>query len=177
MEKIRNYDVMFSNLKVGRHIFGFKITQSFFDLFTFEQDFRSPQVDINLELDKKNTFLELMFTAKGEVEVDCDISGNPYTETIDGALKLVVKFGEEFDDSDDEVWVLPQGEYKINVAQLIYELILLYLPQKRIHPNLDSDEMQSAMDLLDKYAPHPQEESEEESNDERWDALKKLLNK
>lgn len=179
MEKLRTYDIVFSSLKLGVHEFDFHVNQSFFDLFEFEQDFEDPQVDVLVELDRKNTFMDLHFRAKGTVGLICDVSSKPYTEKVTNEFDLKVKFGESFDDSDDEVWVIPQSEYKINVAQLIYELVMLSIPQKRVHPDLDEEEAKKAQDILDKYAPKFEDDEPnqdpDKSNDPRWDNLKKLL--
>uniref|UniRef100_UPI0039A453EF YceD family protein n=1 Tax=Ornithobacterium rhinotracheale TaxID=28251 RepID=UPI0039A453EF len=181
MDKMKNYDVQFSGLKEGEHQFKFEIKQAFFDLFTFEQEFQKPDIEVKLDLIKKSTFLELQFTLSGEVELICDITNEPYTQPIDGEMKIVVKFGEAFDDSDDEVLILPHGEYKVNVAQLIFELTLLSIPIKHINPDANSEQMLQALDLLDQYAPEEvedeifEEEVDEEEIDPRWNKLKDLL--
>ncbi|MGI9525633.1 MAG: YceD family protein [Weeksellaceae bacterium] len=180
MEKIRNYDVSFFGLRDGKHTFEFDISQAFFDLFTFEQEFEKPEIYVDLELVKKTTFLELHFKMRGDIELSCDISNRLYRQPIEGELDMVVKFGHQFDDSDDEVWEIPQGENRINVAQLIYELVLLNIPIKHYHPDLESEEAEEALHLLDEYAPKAIDEAEEQDESEedidpRWDSLKKLL--
>lgn len=180
MDKIKDYDVSFSGLSLGKHIFRFEISQEFFDLFDFDQDFQDPEVSVKLELEKRSTFLELKFDTEGSVIVDCDLTDEAYTQPIEGTMDMVVKFGHEFDDSDDEVWIIPEGEHEINVAQLIYEMILLSIPLKRVNPDSDSEKVQEALDLLDKYAPKESIEdntSEDKSIDPRWDSLKELFKK
>ena len=51
---------------------------------------------------------------------------------IDGVLDLIVKFGPEYNDEHDEILILPHEVYEMNVAQYIYELIVLSVPSKRI---------------------------------------------
>lgn len=182
MEKFRFYNVSFAGLSLGQHDFEFKITQSFFDLFEFEQDFHSPDLKINLILDKKNNFLELDFKLSGTVELNCDLTNEPYRQELDGNSSLIVKFGEEYDNSDDEVWVIPHGEHSVNIAQMIYEMTLLAVPVKRIHPDVLSGKSHSEMlDLLDEYSLQEEEETEQESSNEeeidpRWEKLKQLKN-
>ena len=182
MEKFSYYNVSFAGLSLGKHEYEFPITQPFFDLFEFEQDFRNPDLNLQLILDKKNNFLELFFDLSGSVEVDCDLTNEPYRDELKGNSEIIVKFGEEFDDSDDEIWVIPRGEFQINIAQMVYEMTLLALPTKRIHPDVQSGKSHSEMlDLLNRYTLQNDEISDSESNDQetdpRWEALKKLKNK
>lgn len=181
MDKFKHYNVSFAGLPLGKHDFEFYITQSFFDLYKFEQDFYNPNLKIHLTLNKKNTFLELEFTLTGELELDCDITNESFQESLNSNTSVIVKFGEEFDDSDDEVWVIPQGEYQLNIAQMIYEMILLAIPIKRIHPDVKNGESHSEMlKLLEKYELHDGEKTESQAENEdidpRWEQLKKLKN-
>ncbi len=184
MEKFRYYNVSFAGLSLGQHDFEFQITQPFFELFDFEQDFRNPDLKLQLTLDKKNNFLELFFDLSGSVEVDCDLTNETYREELKGKSEIIVKFGEELDDTDDEVWVIPRGEFQINIAQMLYEMTLLALPTKRIHPDVKSGKSHSDMlELLEKYSVQEADEeidgseSNDQETDPRWEALKKLKNK
>ena len=51
----------------------------------------------------KVTLLELYFSAKGTVNVNCDISNEPYNQTINDDFKLVVKFGNEYNDENEDI--------------------------------------------------------------------------
>ena len=118
--------------------------------------------------------MELNLQASGTVNVDCDVTGEPFDLPTDGNLHLVIKFGEEFDDLDDELLVLPHGESQFNVAQYIYEMLVLSVPQKRVHPGVEDGTLQSeVLDRLD--ALKPKEEKNDKDTDPRWDDLKKLL--
>ena len=181
MKKFKDYTISFAGLSLGKHQFDFLITQSFFDLFEFEQDFEHPNVNISVILDKKNNFLELFFTLSGGVEVNCDLTNEIYYQELEGKSEIIVKFGEELDDSDDEVWILPHGEYTTNISQIIYEMVLLAVPNKRIHPDVISGKSNSEMlKLLEKYSIDEetlnQSNSDESEIDPRWEALKNLNN-
>jgi len=179
MEKFRYYNVSFAGLSLGKHDFEFHVTQPFFDLFEFEQDFRNPSLKVQLILDKKNNFLELGFNLSGTVELDCDLTNEPYNQELNGKSEIIVKFGEEFDDSDDEIWVIPHGEHSVNIAQMMYEMTLLAIPVKRIHPDVQNGKSDSEMlDLLNLYSlgEDDDENSDNEETDPRWEELKKLKN-
>jgi uncharacterized metal-binding protein YceD (DUF177 family) len=90
-------------------------------------------------------------------------------------MELLIKFGEEYNDEDDEILIIPHGEHQINVAQYIYEMLVLAVPQKRVHPGvLDGSLKSETLERLKELQPKEVKENKKEI-DPRWDALKKLL--
>ena len=86
---------------------------------------------------------------------------------------LIVKFGSS-DYESDEILVIPEGSYQINVAQYIYEMIVLSLPIKRIHPGIKNGTLKN--DILEKLKSlEPKENKLDGSIDPRWNKLKDLL--
>ncbi|MEL6304860.1 MAG: DUF177 domain-containing protein, partial [Bacteroidota bacterium] len=78
-------------------------------------------------------------------------------------------------DENDEILILPHGEYQVNIAQYVYEMLVLAVPQKRVHPGVLDGSLQSeVLDKLEELQPKENEESSE-NTDPRWDDLKKLL--
>ena len=74
--------------------------------------------------------------------------------------------------------ILPFGEFEIDIAQYIYEMIILSIPLKRIHPgikdgSLDTEALTKLKELTIKE--QKKENKEEENIDPRWDKLKQLL--
>ena len=172
MDKLRNYDVSFSGLKNGRHEFKFEIDKTFFQLFDTEQEFTNPRIEVNVSLDKHTTFLEFEIKIKGLVELVCDITNENFDYPIGNEIKILVNFGEEYDDSNEDVITIPTGEHAFNVAHLIYENVMLSIPMKKISPNVSDEDLK----ILDQFSPKDIEvaEEEEHESDPRWDALKKL---
>ena len=173
MDRFRNYDIAFSGLKTGKHDFKFEINQEFFDLFETEQEFFNPEINVDVLLDKHTTFLEFYINVSGTVQLICDISNDEFSENISNDLKVLVKFGEEYDDSNEDIITIPHKDSEFNIANLIYEAVVLSIPMKKLAPSVsDNDEYQK---LLDQYSPQITEEDEEEQSiDPRWAALKKL---
>ncbi len=169
MDKLRDYDVAFSGLKDGKHQFRFEIDKTLFQLFETELEFTNPRIEAKVLLEKHSTFLELWIETNGVVELVCDISAEPFDAAISGEVKVLVKFGEEYDDSNEEVIIIPTQDHAFNVAHLIYENIILSVPMKKISPNLNEKDLR----ILEKYQPKVKEEKESES-DPRWEALRKL---
>jgi uncharacterized metal-binding protein YceD (DUF177 family) len=174
MMKLKEYMIPFSGLKLGEHKFVYEIDDAFFESFDY-QEFNGASVHVDAILEKMSTMMELRIKAKGTVNVDCDLTGEPFDQPIDSDLKLVVKFGEEYNDEDDEILIIPHGEHQFNIAQYIYEMLVLAVPQKRVHPGVEDGSLQS--DILDKLEElQPKEKTtSSEKTDPRWDDLKKLL--
>lgn len=174
MRKLKEYTISFAGLKQGQHQFVYEIDKAFLDLFEYD-DVNDIRQTVTVDLNKKSTLLELHFTNTGFVNVNCDLSNEPFDLEIKGNLSLVVKFGEEFNDENEELLILPHGESQLNVAQYIYELIVLSIPAKRVHPDVENGTLHSEiLDKLDELS--PKEATEENENiDPRWESLKNII--
>ena len=124
-------------------------------------------------MDKHYSFLEFNINCIGIVELICDITTEKFNYPIKENIKFLVKFGEEYDDSHEEIITIPHQDYAFNIAQLIYESVMLSIPMKKLSPNISDEDLA----LLEKYAPQViEEEIEDEIIDPRWEMLKKLKN-
>lgn len=166
----RDFDIVFSSLGLGSHTFTFSLSDTFLALFGYE-DHQKLEATATVTLLKQNTFLEVNFALAGTIEVFCDRTGEPFLQNIGNSFDLLVKFGEAYNDIDDETLILPQGEYQLNVAQYLYELVVLGIPIKNVHPDAKKSKKAKPEAELPK-----QTEQSEEDLDPRWDKLKDLLN-
>ena len=170
MEKINTYEIAFSGLKLGKHDYKFNIKQSFFDLFKFEQEFSSPDLDLNFTLEKKSSMLILDFSIKGNVELLCDLINKPYFFKIEEDLRVLVNFGDVFDNSDDELLTIPRSHAEINIAQYVYEMTLLAIPLKKEHPDVQLGNLDDSSKKIIDYLG----QNIEKKTDPRWDKLKEI---
>ena len=176
MKPLKEYTIQFVGLKLGKHHFEYQIDKKFFEEFEYDE-FNDVHVDVDLVLEKKSTILELHFEISGIVNVNCDTTNEPYDQNVKNHFDLVVKFGEEYNDENEDILIIPHGEYEINVAQYIYELIIFSMPVKRVHPGIADGTLKSEiLKKLEELSPKGLEEKEEsEETDPRWNTLKKLL--
>ena len=185
MKDLKDFDISFIGIKDGMHQFEYEIDNKFFDFFNYDEFYNS-KVKVVLSFLKKPTMFELTFNCNGWVEVDCDLTSERFHQPIDASMDLIVKFGDEYNDENEELVIIPHADYKINVAQYIYEAIVLTVPIKRIHPGVSDGTLQS--DVLDKLRElevknieeeqieeEQQEIDTEEHIDPRWDKLKNIL--
>ncbi len=176
MKLLKDFTIPFVGLKIGKHHFDYQIEQAFFEHFEYE-DFNDVNINVNLDLEKKTTLLELHFKISGWVNVNCDLTNEPYNQTIENEFDLVVKFGDEYNDENIDILIIPHGTYEVNIQQYIYELIILAVPIKRVHPGVEDGTLDSEiLDKLEELSPKLKENKDkEEEIDPRWNTLKKLL--
>ncbi|SEP86668.1 Uncharacterized metal-binding protein YceD, DUF177 family [Hyunsoonleella jejuensis] len=175
MKPMKEYAISFVGLKVGNHDFEYRINQTFFDYFGFEE-FNDVNVKVDIVLNKKSTLLELHFEISGYVNVNCDVTNEPYNQNIENSFDLVVKFGQEYNDENIDILIVPHGEHEINVQQYLYELIVLAVPVKRTHPGIEDGTLNSEiLEKLEELSPKQEKEKTNEDIDPRWNTLKKLL--
>ena len=176
MKALKPYNIQFVGLKIGAHKFDYDIDNSFFHHFEYD-DFNAAKLKVDIHLEKKTTLLEFQFKVNGTVNVNCDLTNEPFNQNIEDQFNLIVKFGEAYNDTNEEILIIPHGEYQINVAQYIYELIILAVPVKKVHPGVEDGTLKS--DILEKLktlSPDVNEsEEQQKETDPRWDNLKKLL--
>jgi uncharacterized metal-binding protein YceD (DUF177 family) len=175
MRKLKEFTIPFVGLKQGKHRFEYSIDNKFFEHFEYDE-FNSANLKVDLLLEKKSTMMELTFEASGTVNIQCDLTNEPYDQSLNNELFLVIKFGEEYNDDNEELLILPHGEYEVNVQQYIYELIVLSVPSKRVHPGVANGTLRSdVLDKLEELSPG-EKETKVEDIDPRWNKLKNLLN-
>ena len=170
MKDLKEFNIPFVGLKEGKHLFEYKIDNTFFELYDYNE-FEKSSIDVTLEFVKKSTLFELEFTASGTVHVPCDVTNEYFDLEITATLPLVVKFGQEYNDENEEILILPHEVYQFSVAQFIYEMIVLGIPNKRVHPKILDGTMETeALEQLE-----IKEEKTVATTDPRWDKLKNLI--
>lgn len=177
MKTTNEYLIPFIGLKLGKHQFEYQISKKFFDEYGFDE-FEHCDIKVDIAFEKKTTMLEISFKHKGTVNVPCDLTGENFDLPIKGKLRLVVQFGEEFNNDNDELLILPHGEHQIDLSQYIYEMIALSIPQKRVHPGVKDGTLKSeALEKLNAIQTKDDKKAENknENIDPRWDKLKNLL--
>ena len=168
MKDLKEFNISFTGLKLGKHRFEYKIDNTFFEHFQYHE-FENADIKIDLNFEKKHNMFNLMFTSRGVVTVACDVTAEPFELEIEGSLPLIVKFGEEYNDDNDEILIIPHNKVQIDISHLIYEMIILSLPIKRVHPGVEDGTLKSeVLKKLEEY------KIKEQKIDPRWEKLKEL---
>ncbi len=166
----KDFDIYFLSLKEGIHHFNYAINHNFFEYFEFN-DIINPEIQVNIDLFKRSHLMELKFSFKGDITLVCDISLEPYRTSIKSCYDLVVKFGQRATSaSESDIIYLEPLEYKLNIAQQIYESIVLSLPIKKIHPGVHDGSLDS--ELMAYYETNHNQPNNNSISDSRWNKLR-----
>jgi uncharacterized metal-binding protein YceD (DUF177 family) len=96
-----------------------------------------------------------------------------FTLQFETDYSVVVKFKDNLVSSDDKVVFLPAGSHSLDVSRIIYESIILAVPQKKVHPGIENGSLKS--EIAEKLEELKPKKNFKEKTDPRWDKLKDLL--
>lgn len=117
----------------------------------------------------------MKINSKGLVNVDCSVSNEPFDYELNSKLDLIVKFGEFYDDSNDELIVLPYGSHSLELDQIFYEMIVLSIPIKLVHPGIVDGSLKS--EIVNRLSEFDINKEKSSNFDPRWNKLKELKSK
>jgi len=175
-ELLAEFDIEFVKLKDGRHDFQYEIDKQFFEAFENEE-VASADVRVELQLDKQHHMVQADLIMKGTLGMSCDRCLETLNWPVDCKYKVIYKLQDEHqsreltEDPNVELVVVPHTAFSFNVAQPIYESVLLAVPMLRNCDGLDQKPCNREMlEKLEKL-----NQNGEEGTDPRWDKLKELL--
>jgi uncharacterized metal-binding protein YceD (DUF177 family) len=172
MESLLPYNLPLGGLKDGIHRFQYTIDNEFFSAFE-SSPYSDGQLEVVLTLDKRPNLLELEFQITGVLEVECDRCSGMFGLPLEEDAHLLVKFDEEEREEEDVVYI-QKGTQELNVAQYIYEFILLSVPMVKTHEDADEACDPDVMEYLEGEI--ESESDATEGSNPIWDELKKLSN-
>ncbi|MDP6908057.1 MAG: DUF177 domain-containing protein [Flavobacteriales bacterium] len=170
MGKSGSFKVRFSGLAAGKHTFEFVVDNSFFEKLDYAQ-IEKGELQVSVELVKKPSHMELCFEVDGWVGANCDRCAIGYNQTLSGVNTIYVKFGDDFEEADDNLVIIPRDEHELDVSHMIYEFIRLSIPLKKIPCDESGDTSicdQEVLRVLDSSV------SEEKKSNPMWSALSEI---
>jgi len=178
MSRRREFEIAFVGLKPGVHEYNYEINDRFFEAFQ-QQDFRSCNARVKLQLDKKSSFMLLRFEIGGSLEVTCDRCNNELPLELWDEFNLTVKMVDEpglmnDQEEDPDVYYISRGESHIDVAEWIYEFINLSLPMQKTcaYEKMDGPHCnKAALEMLKKMEA---DETAEPKENPIWKGLEKF---
>jgi uncharacterized metal-binding protein YceD (DUF177 family) len=185
---LRNYDIDIIKLKDGKHSFTFEVNNEFFKYYEAEDWVNGANITVMVNVNKTVSVLEVDFDIAGTVGLTCDRSLEEFDYPLELTEKVIYKYGPMVQEISEDVFMITKDTPSINVAQLIYEFILLAIPAKKIHPDYldetDEDDFEGEGSFI--YLSEEEEDEAEDSDesnhedkpaDPRWEILNKLKKK
>jgi uncharacterized metal-binding protein YceD (DUF177 family) len=166
MEK---FQIQFSGLKPGLHLFDLNLDCQFFEFFGYSE-FSKCDIRVNTEMEKEEHLMVFRFRISGDVELLCDRCGDPLTEHLDGHERLVVKLGDHNGEESEEVLLIKESDGKFDISQILYEYVSLMVPSHRIHGDDENGNSLCNPEMLKKL----DELKEHHEPDPRWEVLNRL---
>jgi len=170
LEQLKQYIIAFSGLSLGEHLFQFDIDEKFFAEFDYtEIDKASVKVDITLDIHERMLIFD--FNIQGILNVMCHRCLDNFDYPVSSEERLIVKFGEEWLEEDDNIFIIPENESKFDIGKYIYEFIIVMLPFKITHPEDENGDSNCNPEILKKL----DNLSTQGPKETPWDGLKGLI--
>lgn len=146
-KRLKEYNLVFSNLKDGEHKFEYILGDSFFACFE-QSTIERGEIRVVANLHKSETMLGFVFDLNGSVTSGCYRCNSSIAVDIISDFRLVFKFGHDVSDHEELIVLAPE-EYQIDFSPYFYEFAHLSVPKRIVHPDGECDaEMQG---LMEKY--------------------------
>lgn len=165
------YTVNIIGLSNKVHHFNYEIGDDFFRLFGTDL-ISSGSFNVDVSLNKHETFIEATFAIRGKALLVCDRSLEAFDEPLETTRMIVFKFGEEDREISDEIMLIQRDTTSLKLGQFIYEFIGLALPMKRLHPRFRNEDESESGGIV--YSSDPDKPEDAGETDPRWEKLKKL---
>lgn len=175
MTNLQDFAIDIYRLSNKAYAYQFVIDEGFFAHFEGNQ-LDKGNLTANVTLDKQDTLMVARFVIDGTLTLVCDRSLEEFDYPLHTEQTLVYQYGEEEEELTDEIVVITRHTQQINVAQPIYEFVVLAVPMKRLHPKYAQDD-QPFVDGEIVFSSQPDGDTDlaiETIADPRWEALKKL---
>jgi len=168
------YIVQFGGLPVGIHEFEFDVTGKFFKSIE-NSEIERANLEIKATLTKQNNLLQMEFAIKGTVGIECDRCLKDFDYPIESSEKLVIKHGNP-DESTDEILVIKEGDAEFDIAQYIYEYIILAIPVRKVPCEVNEDLYKCDTETLEKLNSISTDTEKQEAKqvNPMWEQLEKL---
>ncbi len=196
MGKFTEYRLPLKNLSEGTHEFEYHLEKQFFTNME-SADIHDADLIVGLTVTHKHDLYELAFRVTGTVTLICDRCLDDLVMPIEATYNVTVKYGEDYNDDNDDLLIIPESDNYLNVAYMIFDTASLAIPIKHVHPLGKCNRAMSAilrkhrarrddedaeleetlideMESMDTVSDSDSDPGSDTATDPRWDELKKL---
>lgn len=164
-----------SGVESGNYSFSIDCDNRFFELAEIP-DLQEGLVKLQIEMEISEKIINLDFHFDGYVMMPCDrclelvkVDLN-FDEHL--LVKLIPLLGET--QEEDEMWLVDETAYELDLFHYVYESITLALPLRIVHPEDENGNSTCDPEILKKLEELTNPTPKEDEIDPRWEALKKI---
>lgn len=99
----------------------------------------SADVRATISVRRSGDIFGLNIAVNGVIGIVCDRCLEQMSHKVDTTYSVSVKFGGEYDDSNDSVIIIPGSDNVMDVSRLVYDTIMLTIPLQHVHPDGECD--------------------------------------
>ena len=162
------YIIPIKGLSLGSHHYTYKIDDEFFNNFEY-LDADKGLLNLTVDLIAESSLMDFKFNFSAYIEMLCDKCLDNFNLNVENSFRLIVKYGEKYEEISEEVITIPSSESNLDLTQFIYEYINLMLPIKKVHPGDEFGNGQCNKDMINQLNKYT-----EQKQDPRWDTLKNI---
>jgi len=166
---LKNFNIPFRGLSIGVHDYNWEIDEKFFEAIE-NPEISDGNLNVKLDLEKQERMMVLSFFINGEIKAQCDRCLDDLYIPIELSEVMYIKFGTERKEESEDVLIIPDSDYQIDVSGLINEYIILSLPLKKVHPTDENGNNDCNKEVIRKLEEH----SGQKTVDPRWEQLKNI---
>ena len=165
---MNDYQIKYKNINVGKHFYKFNINKSFFSLFE-KSEITDAEVQANVVLNKKDHKDSLSIEINGNINnLLCDSCSSKLSLPISSNSDFLIEYTDENKKSLDDIIYVKNNTNKLCIKEILYELIVLSVPNKKTCEDGNNNCDQEMLKLIEQYS------TKKKVVDERWKELKKL---
>jgi uncharacterized protein len=169
---LEHFSLPYSGMKDGLHEYEFAAGPDFFREFP-ASPIENGEFSVRVRADKRPGMMDLHFEINGRVPTTCDKCLADIKLPVRGDFSMLVKVGDD-KLSDDEVLFIKDDQAKIDLSQVMYELICLSLPMVNVYDCGNDNPVPCNKEVLEKLGRHEESETDEPKNATFWEGLKEL---
>lgn len=132
MGKFSPYSVALASLPEGKHERDFVCDKAFFEAMDCP-DVLDADVRAHLVINHKNEAYDCEIAMTGEISIPCDRCLDPLRHEIDDDFRIMIKYGDDYDDSREDLLIIPYEERNFDFSRLLCDTVLLSIPLRRVH--------------------------------------------
>jgi uncharacterized metal-binding protein YceD (DUF177 family) len=174
----QQFKVRISGIELGKHCFSIDCDKEFFDLAGIGQ-LEDGCLKLRIEMEKSEKMVDFHCHFEGAVVAECDRCLAPVTLPMNFDERLIVKLVSENyhseEEQEDDIWMMDENTYEIDLFHFVYESVVLALPIRIVHeddadghPTCDPEVMRKLVEM------NAENVEKEQGTDPRWDALKNI---